>query len=216
MLILVLKIISGLILSYLLGAIPTAYIFGKLYKGIDIRQYGSGNVGATNTFRVLGKVPGTIVLILDIIKGIIPTALFGDVLGLKAIVYRVVFGIVAVCGHNWTIFLQGKGGKGIATSLGVLIGLTLSVAAIRPVLLLTLGGWLIVFLASGYVSLASLVAGVLLPFWMVILCQGFELVFLGILFCIFIVFRHRPNIKRLLSGTESRVPLPYLRGKKTK
>ena len=99
---LALKIILSIIASYLVGSIPTAYLFGRL-KGIDIRQHGSGNVGATNAFRVLGRGVGTIVLLLDILKGVIATALIADIFGLTSIFYRVVLGLVVVAGHNWTI-----------------------------------------------------------------------------------------------------------------
>jgi len=202
---LLLKILLSLVISYLIGSIPTAYIIGKLYKKIDIRLYGSGNVGATNAFRVLGKGPGIAVLVIDAFKGIIPTTIVADALGLEGVLYRVVLGVVAVAGHNWTVFLQFKGGKGIATSLGVLIGLTIKIAAIRPVLFFSILSWLAVFLTTGFVSLSSIVAAILLPVLMVISNQPLELVSLGIIFCVLVIIRHRPNIKKLLSGEESRV-----------
>jgi len=202
---LLLKIILSVVASYFIGAIPTAYIIGKAYKKIDIRLYGSGNVGATNAFRVLGRWPGMAVLVIDALKGIIPVTIVADVLGLDGIFYRVLLGAVAVVGHNWTVFLQFKGGKGIATSLGVLIGLTIKIVAIRPVLFFTILTWLVVFLATGFVSLASMIAAMVLPILMVISSQPLELVSLGIIFCVFVIFRHRPNIKKLLAGEESRV-----------
>lgn len=207
------SIFFGILLSYLIGSIPTAYIFGKLSKGIDIRQHGSGNVGATNVFRVLGKGPGIIVLVIDILKGVLAVALIADLLGLTDILYRILLGLCAVSGHNWTIFLKFKGGKGIATSFGVLIGLTIKIAAIRMVLLVTVLGWLIIFLSTGYVSLASIVAAIILPIAMVATSQDILLVLLGVIFCIFIVLRHRPNIKRLLNGQEHQAPLSYLKKK---
>lgn len=200
-------IILGIVLSYLIGSIPTAYIFGKYYKDIDIRQFGSGNVGATNVFRVLGKGPGFFVLFLDILKGILAVAVVPDILGLTKIGHRIVLALFVVGGHNWTIFLNFKGGKGIATSLGVLVGLTIKVAVIRPVLLLTVLTWIVCFLLTRYVSLSSILASTLLPIYMVATNQSFEVVLLGIIFGLFVVIRHRPNIKRLLSGKESRVPL---------
>lgn len=208
------KIILSLAVSYLLGSIPTAYICGKIYRGIDIRQYGSGNVGATNVFRILGKWPGIIVLAIDILKGVVATTLVADLFRLEGVIYYVLLAVAVVCGHNWTVFLNFKGGKGMATSLGVLIGLTIQIAAIRPVLLLSVLTWGIVFLSSGYVSLASLVAAVFLPVFMIMLSSSFELVVLGIIFCIFIVLRHRTNIKRLLSGEEHRFNFPFRRKSK--
>ena len=204
-------IFLAIISAYLLGSIPTAYIYGKLYKGIDIRQHGSGNVGATNVFRILGKTPGIIVLVLDILKGVLAVACVPDIFGLTDVCYRLVLALCVVIGHNWTIFLKFKGGKGIATSLGVLIGLTIKIASIRPVLLLTLAVWIISFLISQIISLASMIAAVCLPFIMIFTAQPFEIVCLGVVFCVFVVIRHRPNIKRLLSGKESRVPLSFLK-----
>lgn len=201
----------ALVISYVIGSIPTAYLFGKAYKGIDIRQHGSGNVGATNVFRVLGKAPGITVLIIDIVKGILPLTIIGNLFAVHSVVGRVLLGVAAVVGHNWTVFLNFKGGKGIATSLGVLIGLTIQFPTLRLVLLACILAWLIVFLVSAYVSLASIVAAVVLPVAMGITNQPIELILLGIVFCIFVVLRHRPNIKRLMAGTESKVPLPFHR-----
>ncbi|HLF17669.1 MAG TPA: glycerol-3-phosphate 1-O-acyltransferase PlsY [Candidatus Omnitrophota bacterium] len=201
------KYLLGILLSYLLGSIPTAYIFGKLYKGIDIRQHGSGNVGATNVFRVLGKTPGIAVLLLDILKGVIAVSLAADIVGMTKILERIVIAVFAVIGHNWTVFLRFKGGKGVATSLGVLIGLTIKIAAIRWVLFWTVFMWVAIFLATGFVSAASILAAVTLPIAMVLTDQSFELVLMGVLFCLFVVFRHKANIKRLFAGQEHRVQL---------
>jgi len=205
------SILLAAIASYLIGAIPTAYLFGKHLKGIDIREHGSGNIGATNAFRVLGKKPGTIVLIIDILKGLIPTTLLAYLFGLDNPWGYVFLGLITVAGHNWTVFLQFKGGKGIATSLGVLIGLTIQISTFRPVLLITLLTWIVVFLVTGYVSLASILASTVLPLMMVVFIQPFAIVLLGIFLCIFIVFRHRPNIKRLFSGTEPKANWPFKR-----
>lgn len=204
----------ALIISYLIGSIPSAYLFGKIYKGIDIRDHGSGNVGATNTFRVLGKIPGTIVLVLDILKGTLVVTIVGDILGLNTIIARILLGLAAVSGHNWTVFLKFKGGKGIATTLGVLIGLTIKFALLRPVLLVCVLAWLCAFLVSGYISLSSIIASIILPVSMVMTNQPFALVTLGVIFCLFVVIRHRPNIKRLLSGQEPRVNFPFKRHSK--
>ena len=201
------RILLGMIISYLIGAIPTAYIYGKLSKRIDIRRHGSGNVGATNVFRVLGKGAGATVLICDILKGVLAVAVVPDFLRVTEVIHRVILALVVVSGHNWTIFLNFKGGKGIATSLGALIGLTIKIAVIRPVLLGTVCVWLVCFLSTGYVSLSSIVASVLLPLMMAGTNQPIEIIRLGVIFCLFVVLRHRPNIKRLLSGQEPRVSL---------
>jgi len=207
------KILFGLGLSYLLGSIPTAYIAGKFYKGIDIREHGSRNVGATNVFRVLGKVPGTIVLVIDILKGVLAVALVSSFLGLESNIFYILFGMASVCGHNWTVFLNFKGGKGVATSLGVLIGLTIKIISIRAVLALAVLIWAGVFIGFGYVSLASIVSVIFLPLLMLVFTHSFELVVLGVVFCVFVVIRHRPNIQRLLDGKESKVKMPFLKKK---
>ncbi len=200
-------LILGIVLSYLIGSIPTAYIFGKMLRGIDIRENGSGNVGATNVFRVLGKVPGIIVLVLDILKGVIAVVVLSHLLDLNATIHFVALALAVVCGHNWTCFLQFKGGKGIATSLGILIGLTIKMAMIRPVLLWTLIVWMVFFLSTRIISVASVIAATCLPIIMVITDQEMTVICLGIIFCVFVVFRHKANIKRLFSGQEPRVPL---------
>ena len=199
------------VLSYLVGSIPTAIIVARKVRGIDIRQHGSGNVGATNAFRVLGKGLGTLVLLIDILKGIITTALVADGFGLTEVDQRIILGIVTVIGHNWTIFLRFKGGKGIATSLGVLLGLMVRIKGLRLAVGLTLSTWIVTFLVTGIVSLASLVAAMALPILMVVTRQHLELVILGVVLCVFVIYRHRPNLKRLMDGTESRVSLSYRR-----
>lgn len=206
-------IIGAMVISYLIGSIPTAYIFGKLYKRIDIREHGSGNVGATNVFRVLGKGPGSIVLLLDILKGAIAVGLVPDWLGLTQVYHRILMALCVVGGHNWTVFLQFKGGKGVATSLGVLVGLTIRIAAIRPVLIVTILIWIGCFLLTRIVSLSSIIATTLLPIIMVLTDQSFEITCLGVIFCVFIVLRHRPNIKRLFNGQEPRVSFTFRKEK---
>ncbi|MFC1623755.1 glycerol-3-phosphate acyltransferase, partial [Candidatus Omnitrophota bacterium] len=113
----------GILTSYIIGSIPTAYLFGRLFKGIDIRHFGSGNIGATNTFRVIGRVPGLIVLVIDILKGFICATYIANFFMYASPVarpelYKVFTGMAAIAGHNWTLFLKFKGGKGVATSAG--------------------------------------------------------------------------------------------------
>lgn len=201
---------TGIILSYLLGAIPFAYLFGRVYKGIDIRQFGSGNIGATNAFRVLGKIPGSLVLIFDICKGFLSITLIGNLLLKKHLSFsadltHIVLGISCIAGHNWTIFLKFKGGKGVATSLGVLIGLSLVTPQLWRVFLLTLLIWLSVFLFSHMVSLASLVSSLAFTILTVYFRFSKELVLMSIVLCIFSFLRHQSNILRILQGKEPRV-----------
>jgi glycerol-3-phosphate acyltransferase PlsY len=204
-------IFLGILCSYFLGSIPTAYIFGKLLKGIDIRQHGSGNVGATNAFRILGKGAGTAVLIIDILKGSLAVIVVGNLFDFDQVFLRILLGVLVVIGHNWTIFLQFKGGKGIATSLGVLIGLAVQFESLRLVLVMTLLAWSITFFISGYVSLSSMIAALVLPLVMFLTKQSWELLLLGFVFCVFIFIRHIPNIKRLLAGQERPVNFPFRR-----
>lgn len=206
-----LSIAVSIILSYLIGAIPTGYLAGRFLKNIDIRQHGSKNMGATNVMRILGKGPGIVVLLIDILKGILPIVIFSSIFDLNEPLVLVVIGIMSVIGHNWTVFLGFKGGKGVATTLGVLIGLTIEISGIRPVLLITVGVWLVIFLISGFVSLASIAAGVALPVLMVYYNAPFALKVMSILLCVFVVIRHRANITRLAQGQENRIKLPYFK-----
>ena len=198
--------------SYLVGSFPTAFIFGKVLKGIDIREFGSGNMGATNAFRVLGKLPGTLVLVIDMIKGLVPVVFLAGWLT-PGVEGRILAAVAVVCGHNWTCFLGFKGGKGVATSAGVLIGLTVALPSVRWPVGLCLLSWVACFLATAYISASSIAAAVLLPVFMIIFTAPFPVILLSILFCILVVIRHQPNIHRLLNGQESRVP--FLFHKKT-
>jgi glycerol-3-phosphate acyltransferase PlsY len=200
--------ISALV-AYLIGSIPVAYIFGRVLKKIDIREHGSGNMGATNAFRVLGKGPGLVVLILDIIKGIIPVTLLANAFGLSDAWSLVFIAVAVVIGHNWTVFLGFKGGKGMATSLGVLIGLAIQFQVLRIILLWVTIVWLVPFFLFGFVSLASITAAVLFPILMVVFLEPLPLIIMSIVLCIFVVFRHRSNIKRLAKGQENRVFFPF-------
>ncbi|MGI8603351.1 MAG: glycerol-3-phosphate 1-O-acyltransferase PlsY [Verrucomicrobiales bacterium] len=197
--------------AYVVGATPFGYLVASA-KGIDIRQHGSGNIGATNVIRVLGRRVGVPVFILDMLKGALPV-IFADwwcsrdpvFAGQDAMRYlaEVMAGLGAVIGHNYTFWLQFKGGKGIATSAGVLLG-------VAPwVLLAVIIVWVLTFALWRYVSLASIVSGVALP--LAVLAQGFfrgvfnfPLLALGTLMGALAVWRHRSNIARLRAGTEPR------------
>jgi glycerol-3-phosphate acyltransferase PlsY len=196
----------GLIISYLIGSIPTAYIFGRLFKGIDIRKYGSGNVGATNVFRVIGRLPGIIVLVIDILKGLLcVTYVASAFLYIAPLtrpeLYRVLTGLTVILGHNWTVFLKFKGGKGVATSAGVVIGL------IPKIFWLSFLVWFIAFSITGYVSVASIVASISVPLFTLAFNEPAEIVIFMSLLCLIIVYKHRSNIKRLQIGEEKRISL---------
>jgi glycerol-3-phosphate acyltransferase PlsY len=146
---------------------------------------------------------------LDIIKGIIPVTLLANAFGLGDALSLVIIAIAAVSGHNWTVFLGFKGGKGMATSLGVLIGLAIQLPGLRIVLGLATLIWLVLFIALGYVSIASISAAVALPILMVVFEAPFPMKVMAIVLCVFIVFRHSSNIKRLVRGQENRVSFPF-------
>ena len=194
----------GFVSAYIIGSIPTAYIFGRVLKGIDIREYGSGNAGATNVFRVIGKTPGMIVLIIDIIKGYIAaTYLASGFMYLAPVtrpeLYRILFGLSAIAGHNWTLFLKFKGGKGVAASAGVVIGL------IPKIFWLGFLVWLITFFITGFVSLGSIIAIISIPIFTLAFGEPVEIVVFMCLLCLIIVYKHKPNIRRLARGEEKRI-----------
>lgn len=194
----------SLLICYLIGSIPTSYIFGKVLRGIDIRQFGSGNVGATNVYRVVGKLPGALVFIIDVAKGIICTTLIANLflhfgISMNSEVYRMTLGFVAIVGHDWTIFLKFKGGKGVATSAGVLIGMA------PKILILGFIVWVVVFLWKRYVSLASISSAVSVPVFFSILSYPVPYVIFSSLICAVTVYKHLPNIKRLVRGEENKI-----------
>ena len=217
------------LLAFLCGSIPFGFIFGKI-KGIDIREHGSGNIGATNVWRVLGKSMGLPCFLLDVIKGLLPTVLAISLIqytGMKnpmilpflhdhveihpmltAHILQVVSGLCAVLGHNYSPWVRFKGGKGIATSAGVLIALMPAAVVILVVV------WLVVFLLSRYVSLASIIAAAaltLLTLWgswfhgkIADGTWNKPLLVFSILIAVLAIYKHRSNITRLRNGTENR------------
>jgi glycerol-3-phosphate acyltransferase PlsY len=196
--------------AYLLGSIPTGFLVGKA-KGIDVRKVGSGNIGATNAFRILGKRAGIFVLVVDGLKGWVAVAYIPDVAhqifdsgGLWDKPtwqwLKIIAAISVILGHNYTCWLKFKGGKGIATSAGVL-------AALVPVaMIISLATWVIVCVLTRYVSLASIAASLILPFavW-AIPDYGWNLVFITALMATLAIYKHKGNISRLLNGTENRL-----------
>lgn len=204
MIIIFAKFIYPLLVCYLIGSIPTSYILAKVLKGVDIRKYGSGNVGATNLMRVIGKGPGIIGLLFDILKGFFPVLILAPVSYMPGLcigqpLYKVLLGAALVSGHIWPIFLKFKGGKGVATSIGVLIALS------YKAMLLGLLVWLLTALLFRYVSLSSIVMVFTLPIFMVLFRQPIEYILLSVLLCIFIVIKHMANIRRLINGTEYKI-----------
>ncbi len=190
-----------IIISYLIGSIPSAYIAGRVSKNIDIRKFGSGNVGATNAFRVLGKFWGIVVFICDFLKGFFCVGILPHIFKISLEPkFITVLGISVILGHIYTIFLNFKGGKGVATGFGVLLGLGLYIPQFYLVLLIVLGVWMITFYFCEIVSLASILSALTLPLATFYLSKDYFIftLIVGIL----IIWRHRSNIKRLLKKEE--------------
>lgn len=204
----VLLIIFLCILSYLAGSIPTALWYGEKYHQADIRTLGSGNAGATNTFRVFGKKAGIIVLSIDALKGFLATAqaavlyYFGLIDWETCVSLKIIFGFLAIIGHLLPIFCDFKGGKGVATLLGMAICLH-PTAALLSILL-----FLLVFMISHFVSLASIVGSFSFPILMILKAFGEELpitIIFGLFVTALVVFTHRKNLVRIWNGTENRM-----------
>lgn len=212
-----LSLIIIITLSYLVGSFPTALVLGKLFKGVDIRTLGSKNLGSTNAFRVLGWKIGLLVQLIDIAKGFIATLLisklfygslpfenrtpFQDIT-----IVQIIAGISAIIGHVFTVFAGFKGGKGINTAAGMLLSLAPVDASI------SIGIFIVVLIFSGYVSLGSIAAAFAFPSTMFIRenifgveIDGYHtLIYFSIVVCVFLIYNHRANIKRLMYGEENR------------
>jgi len=201
------KFFVSMAVSYFVGAIPFALIVAKFFKGIDIRKVGSGNVGATNVYRSVGKVPGVIALALDISKGLVPTLFIAQAFyqfgqnpsWVSLELFRILCGAAAVAGHNWPVFLKFKGGKGVATSTGVLLGLAPKAVLWCFVI------WFLTVLASHYVSVASIAASLAFPILAFLLGYKGEVLIFAIILCAVGIYKHKSNIKRLIKREESKV-----------
>jgi acyl phosphate:glycerol-3-phosphate acyltransferase len=199
--------ILTVLIAYLLGSIPTGFLVARA-RGVDIRTVGSGNIGATNVFRILGKAAGVFVLVVDAAKGWLAVFVVANLVsgwfypeaGAPAQEwFRLCAGVAAILGHNYTCWLRFKGGKGIATSAGVLVALV-------PVpLLIILGVWIIVFVLSRYVSLASILAAFTLPFAAWAFGESLTIVFVTGALATLAIYKHKANIQRLINGTENRI-----------
>ena len=200
-------LIFGLI-AYLLGSIPTSVWIGKAYYNLDIRKHGSFNAGATNTFRVLGKKPGVIVLLIDVTKGslsvLLPYFLLDATIDNdRLVLIQILTAIMAVVGHVFPLFANFDGGKGVATSLGVIIGLH------PPAALICFLAFLIVFIISKYVSLGAIVASFLFPVLinLVFHVDSFWLRLFSVILGVLVIITHKKNIVRILKGDESKMNL---------
>ncbi|HEC69504.1 MAG TPA: glycerol-3-phosphate 1-O-acyltransferase [Candidatus Omnitrophica bacterium] len=202
------KIITLAVLSYLAGSVPFGLIISKKVKGLDVRKFGSGNIGATNVVRVVGLKWGVLVFILDFLKGFLPVILVffflqpeNKFINISAIITA----LLAITGHNWPVFLKFKGGKGVSTSLGVITALSGGLPFLRIPLLISLGSWIAVFLIFRIVGLASIITS--LAFFISCLSlQNIPLEFkiLSFLIFSFITIRHKKNIQELLVNKKKR------------
>ena len=206
-----------IICAYLIVSIPTALIISRRFFDIDIRDYGSGNMGATNTFRVLGSKYGTIVMICDILKGMAAVALYNFLpyylhqgSGLDRTNLMIGLGLSAVLGHVFPIWANFKGGKGVATLFGMIL-------AIQPVIAIScVGVFLIVLYLTRFVSLSSIIAGLMLPVSVLWIWNEHEVLYrlFALFVAVLIIVTHQKNIGKLLRGVESRIPILKHRDKR--
>jgi len=188
------------VLAYLSGSIPFGYLIPKIWH-LDIRQHGSGNIGATNVFRTLGPTAGTIVFVLDMLKGTIPVALANWLLGNPWLVIFVV--AAAILGHTYSIFMGFKGGRGVATGVGCLLGLAPDIFIMALIIAF------LIIAVTRYVSVASMITPVLVTLAFISFGRPLPYAFIAGLVSILILIRHIPNIKRLRAGTELKIGLKH-------
>lgn len=192
-----LNIIMCTILSYLLGSVPVGYLIAKGLKGTDIRKSGSGNIGATNVARVVGKGAGLVTLLLDGLKGYIAVAVIPLLASHDSALVKILCALAVIAGHNWTVFLKFRGGKGVATTAGVFIGLA-------PLVFLSCFCiWIIIFVVFKYVSLASIVAALSVPLFMVLYKKPVSWQVFGVVLSVVGIVRHKSNIHRMFNKEEA-------------
>lgn len=187
-------VLMKLLLAYVVGSIPTGLIIGKTFYKKDLREYGSKNIGSTNAYRVLGIKGALFVFIGDALKGAIGVSLFKP-----DPILMVIGGILAMVGHNWSLFLKFKGGKGVATGLGLLLVL------VPKISLIVIAIWVVIVGFSKYVSLGSIIAAISVPVLMYLFDKPMPFFVFGIVAALFVVIRHKANIKRLMAGEELKV-----------
>jgi acyl phosphate:glycerol-3-phosphate acyltransferase len=204
-----LTITAGIIiLAYLLGSLPTGYLAGRILQGIDIREHGSGSTGATNVLRTLGKVPGSIVLLIDALKGVLAIVLTQTVFTLDLLptlptdweFYLVPLAAIgAILGHSKSVWLGFQGGKSVATGIGVLLAMSWQVG------LAAIAVFAVSIAISRIVSISSILGAISATVWMIVFAQPVAYIVFAIVGGIYVVWLHRANIKRLIAGTEAKV-----------
>ncbi len=210
-------LVGIVILAYLFGSIPTAVWFGQAFYGVDVREYGSGNAGATNTFRVLGKRAGIVVMTIDILKGwtatnlpyLLDSSIIGDSRSPHFVNFQLALGVIAVLGHLFPVFAGFRGGKGVATLFGMVLAIH------WPAALCCVSVFVLCLLITHYVSLSSILAGFTFPVSLALVFHTsvLSIMLYAIAICSLILITHQKNIERLLKGHESRI---YLFKKKDK
>ncbi len=190
-----------LFLAYVLGATPSSLWVGRVFHGVDLRREGSGNLGATNAFRVLGWQAALPVMLADVLKGFVPVALFPNFAGTDSPAWLLAFGAAAILGHVFSFWVGFRGGKGVATSAGVFL-------ALAPwALLIGFGVWLGLVLLTRIVSVGSIAAALVLPLAVLLTpsAGGDGVVIFAVLLGLFVIWAHRSNLRRLVKGTEARI-----------
>ena len=201
----VVAFVALFVIAYLVGSIPFGVVIGKLFYGVDVRDHGSGNVGTTNVFRVLGKKAGVAVLVCDMLKGYVPAAIAAAVFNPW---FAIFIAAAPVVGHIYSVFLKFKGGKGIATGAAVVLALVPLVFAI------ILAVWIVLVLTTRYVSVASLAAASLVPVLAIVFDEPLPYKIAGVLVAVLVWWAHRGNVHRLRAGEENRVRLPWGAGRR--
>ena len=198
-----LRLLAIIFGGYLVGSLPFGVIIGRAWKGVDIRQYGSGNIGFSNALRVLGWKPAAVVFIGDALKGIVPVVLGQALLRTwnvpRADLWLLLVGLAPILGHSFSVFLRFRGGRAVTTTLGVLIGLCWQAA------LVALVSWLVVVAITRYISLGSIVAAISVPTYMFLSGKSRDWLILWSAVSLLVILRHLPNMKRLVKGTEVKI-----------
>lgn len=193
------QVIIAVLISYLIGSIPSGFLLTKYVMKKDVRQYGSGNIGATNVARVMGLKSGILVAVFDILKGFLGVLVGQAILGSSLSAAILVVAAAAIAGHDWSIFLGFSGGKGVATTFGVILRLYPLAFLIYALI------WLLLVLTTRYVSLGSIIGSMSLPLTLYFSSYDTTNVFFAALLSLFVLYTHRENIKRLLKGEENRM-----------
>ena len=193
------QVFIAILISYLIGSIPSGFLLTKYVMRKDVRKYGSGNIGATNVARVMGIKSGILVAVFDILKGYLGVLVGQAILGSNLSAAILFVAIAAIAGHDWSIFLGFSGGKGVATTFGVILRLYPLAFLIYALI------WLLLVVTTRYVSLGSILGSMSLPFTLYFSSYAGKHVFFAVLLSLFVMYTHRENIKRLLNGEENRM-----------